>query len=131
MGSNLMGVEKRIFGINVYDDKLDYSEKIYNLMLESQNYIDVKSVLNKNQIEITNDYVGLGYAKSTYEEINFIKDLAVKEGLILDTVYTGKAFYGLIQEIKKGKFKDSSNILFIHTGGLFGMFSKDGLFNSK
>ena len=36
-------------------------------------------------------------------------------GICLDPVYTGKAFYGMLQEIEKGRLK--GNILFIHTGG--------------
>ncbi|HPW41830.1 MAG TPA: D-cysteine desulfhydrase family protein, partial [Bacillota bacterium] len=43
-------------------------------------------------------------------------------------VYTGKAMYGLTEEIKKGKFKNYKNILFIHTGGLFGLFPQGDLF---
>ena len=42
--------------------------------------------------------------------------MAKKEGIVLDPVYTGKAFYGMKQYIKKNKIEDK-NILFIHTGG--------------
>jgi len=42
------------------------------------------------------------------------------EGIILDPVYTGKSMYGLYCEIKNGKLQESQNILFIHTGGIFG-----------
>jgi len=128
LGSRLMGSRKKIFGINIYDDQVDFNEKIYKLMLESKTYFDVDGIIDKNHIEIINDYVGLGYAQSKKEELDFIRYIARKEGLVLDTVYTGKAFYGLMEEIKKGRFGDKSNILFIHTGGLFGMFSKKNLF---
>lgn len=128
LGSKLYGSNKRIVGINIYDDQVDYNEKIYNLMLESQGYFDVKSILDKNDIEILNEYVGFGYGKSKEEELNFIKYFAVNEGIVLDSVYTGKAFYGLYSELKRGNFKNSKNVLFIHTGGLFGMFSKNSLF---
>lgn len=73
---------------------------------------------------ILDGYVGDGYAISRPEELEFICDIAETEGIILDPVYTGKAMKGLYTEIKKGTFKDSKNILFIHTGGLFGLFSK-------
>ena len=54
--------------------------------------------------------------------MEFIKYLARLEGLILDPVYTGKAMYALVNEIKKGTLSQYQNILFIHTGGLFGLF---------
>ena len=44
--------------------------------------------------------------------------------MILDPVYTGKAFYGLYSEVKKGTFDPCGNILFIHTGGQYGLFPK-------
>ncbi len=69
-------------------------------------------------------YKGLGYAISKDDELKFINGVARKEGVILDPVYTGKAFYGLYNEIQKGTFDDHENILFIHTGGLYGLFPK-------
>ena len=57
-------------------------------------------------------------------ELDFIAGIAAKEGIVLDPVYTGKAFYGLYQEVQKGTFKDCENILFIHTGGQYGLFPK-------
>ena len=52
-----------------------------------------------------------------------IAALAALEGIVLDPVYTGKAFHGLCQEISAGNFNDFSDIIFIHTGGVFGIFS--------
>ena len=48
--------------------------------------------------------------------------MASLEGLVLDPTYTGKAFYGLLQEIAAGRFRDKEDIVFIHTGGIFGLF---------
>ena len=44
------------------------------------------------------------------------------EGLVLDPVYTGKCMYGFACEVDKGSFQKSGNVLFLHTGGLFGLF---------
>ena len=46
-----------------------------------------------------------------------VKLLAIKEGILLDPVYSGKAFAGLIGMIRKKQLKKDENILFIHTGG--------------
>ena len=55
------------------------------------------------------------------------------EGLILDPVYTGKAFHGLIQDIKQGVYAEQNDrdIVFLHTGGLFGLFAQQDQFNNK
>jgi len=41
---------------------------------------------------------------------------------LLDPVYTGKAFYGLLQELRAGRYSDCENLVFVHTGGQFGLF---------
>lgn len=91
-----------------------------NLLKEIYQYTGEEIQINREDIRILDGYVGEGYAKSRTEEIEFIHELAKLEGVILDPVYTGKAMYGLVEEIKKGTFKEHKNILFIHTGGIFG-----------
>jgi D-cysteine desulfhydrase len=67
--------------------------------------------------------VGIGYALSRPEELEHIKRLARLEATVFDPVYTGKATYGMVNELREdGRLRTSENILFIHTGGLFGLF---------
>ncbi len=73
-----------------------------------------------DSIAINDSYVGLGYGLATDEELDFYIRFAQQEGIILDPVYTGKAFKGLMTEVKQGNYHDQENILFIHTGGLYG-----------
>lgn len=128
MGSELFNREIDILGLNIYDAEADYSSKIVGLIEDSGKYLAEKMVVDRDKINIINDYVGFGYALSQEAELKFIKEFSENEGLILDTVYTGKGMYGLSEEIKKGRFEKGANILFVHTGGLFGMFSKNSLF---
>lgn len=65
------------------------------------------------------DYHFGGYAKYNDELLTFIQTCANKYDLPLDQVYTGKAFYAVIQELEK-KLYDGQTILFLHTGGLQG-----------
>jgi D-cysteine desulfhydrase len=37
----------------------------------------------------------------------------------LDFVYTGKAFYGMLEELRSDNY-DNQTVVFIHTGGLQG-----------
>lgn len=71
-----------------------------------------------NSVCVHGDYHFGGYAKVTDELIDFIDDCEKKYQLPLDKVYTSKAFYGLMQEIKQPTY-DHSTIVFLHTGGLF------------
>ena len=67
--------------------------------------------------------VGPGYGKATSEVYQRIADLARLEGVVLDPVYTGKAFHGLVEDIRSGFFDGVDDIIFVHTGGVFGLFS--------
>ncbi len=112
--------KSKIYGVNVSSDAEHFKEAIMGLLEQIDNYTGEKIGIEKDQINIIDGYVGKGYALSTKEEIDFISNLARTEGLVLDPVYTGKAMYGMVEEIKKGNFSNSEDILFIHTGGIFG-----------
>ncbi len=58
----------------------------------------------------------------TPEAVEAIKLVAQTEGILLDPVYTGKAMAGLIDLIKRERFKKDDNVVFIHTGGVPALF---------
>lgn len=109
-----------IYGVNVCDNAEYFTNTILELFKEIYKYTGEEVLVGKENIKILDGYVGRGYALSEPQEIEFIQNFAKKEGVILDPVYTGKAMYGLVEEIKKGTFNKHKNILFIHTGGIFG-----------
>lgn len=117
-----------VYGVNVSGNAEYFKTRIEEILHESMKYMDVHVPVSQDEINIIDGYVGRGYALSRPEELKFVHDLAKLEGVILDPVYTGKAMYGLTEEIKKEKFKAYRNILFIHTGGLYGLFPQGDLF---
>jgi len=128
LANKLLGRKSTVFGINVSSNAEHFIKQISNILEESFPYINNRVEYTNSDIKIIDGYVGLGYAESRNEELEFINYLAKLEGIILDPVYTCKAMYGLVNEIKKGNMNDYKNILFIHTGGLFGVFPKSSLF---
>jgi len=105
-----------IIGITIKDKKLEQEEKVFRLAKSSCDFIQCKS-LDRKDIIVEDGYVGKGYAIPTEGMKKALKLMARKEAILLDPVYSGKAFDGLIGLVKKGYFKDSDKILFIHTGG--------------
>jgi 1-aminocyclopropane-1-carboxylate deaminase len=59
-----------------------------------------------------------GYAKTTPELIQFIKNFYNDHQILLDYVYTGKMMYGIFDLISKGYFPEYSTIIAVHTGGV-------------
>ena len=79
--------------------------------------------LGPDDIDIRN-YAGAGYAKSRPEELDVIRDAARRGGLVLDPVYTGKAYFGMMDLVRRGEIGADENVLFFHTGGLLGLLAK-------
>lgn len=116
-------IKKDIIGFNVCDDENYFKKEIHHIIRDTLPLIHIDSI-DESHIHIIDGYVGEGYAISNEDELKSILELSQKEGIILDPVYTGKAYQGLLNEIKKGTFDQYQNILFIHTGGLFGLLAK-------
>lgn len=72
---------------------------------------------------IERDYVGPGYAVLTPETGRAIRTLAQSEGILLDPVYSGKAFAGLLDLVAKGHWGAADHLIFLHTGGYPGLWA--------
>lgn len=72
--------------------------------------------------EVVDGYIGEGYGKASPDLISFIKKAASLEAILVDPTYSGKALFGLAGEIEKGAIGKEEKVLFIHTGGVFGIF---------
>lgn len=121
-GAELFQLGARVYGINVCDNEAYFLNKVRqdlrDWQLRYQQGLDIDSL----SINVIDGYVGPGYAKATSEVFASIEWVAQREGLIFDPVYSGKAFNGLVKEIQTGRFAQESDIVFVHTGGIFGVF---------
>jgi D-cysteine desulfhydrase len=69
-------------------------------------------------INLIREYDKAGYGVITENEKKAIKTLAETEGILLDPAYTARAFYGMMDLMKRKVTKPGSSILFLHTGGI-------------
>ena len=70
-------------------------------------------------------HVGPGYAVPNPEDTPYIRELARSEGILLDPVYTGKAWAGMLRLLKEGYFPGEGALAFVHTGGAAALFAMD------
>jgi D-cysteine desulfhydrase len=124
LGIKLHRLPWRAVGINVCDDKDYFVNVIGEIVEQAITRWQLDVAFDRGEIEIRDGYVGLGYAKSRPEELVTLRDVARAEGLILDPVYTGKAFHGLKAELLRDRSSFGERICFIHTGGIYGLFPK-------
>lgn len=76
----------------------------------------------EDRVVFITDYISGGYERSSPEMDSFLKNIMKSTGLIFDSTYSGKGFYGMMDIIKK-KSLYNKNIIFWHTGGLMDMMS--------
>ena len=124
LGIKLLKLPWRAVAINVCDDKPYFVAAIGEIIEAAIKKWLLPLEFDRSEIEIIDGYVGVGYAKSRPEELQTIRDVARAEGLILDPVYTGKAFHGMTQELARDPNALGKRICFLHTGGIYGLFPK-------
>ena len=84
-------------------------------VLEKLNY---PGRMESDQVVACDDaYLGEGYTRPTDAMREAVALAAQEEGLLLDTVYTGKAMSGLIVYVRRNIFTAGQKILFVHSGG--------------
>ncbi len=127
LGKKLHHMDAKVYGINICDTAEYFHERVIGQVDEFRTRTGLGVFLDRSDFHIIDGYVGEGYARNSAEDIEFIRHVAAEEGVIVDPVYTAKAFRGLVTEIKKGTIPEK-RILFIHTGGVYGLFPKRELF---
>jgi len=112
-----------LLGIGVNAPHDVQNEKVYRLACETADYIGARGIVGREDVVVNCDYVGPGYGLPTPAMNDAVLLLARLEGLLFDPVYSGKALAGLIDLVGKGFFGKQGNVVFLHTGGVAGLFA--------
>jgi D-cysteine desulfhydrase len=121
-GLHLQGLDCEAVGIAVCDDAAWFQAKVRADIAGWVTRYGVDLDPDRLRIHVLDQYIGPGYAQATPAVFATIARLARTEGLVLDPVYTGKAFHGLLAELSAGRLREADDIVFVHTGGVFGLF---------
>jgi len=111
-----------LLGIGVNAPQDVQEEKVYKLAVETAEFVGAPGVVQREDVVANCDYVGEGYGIPTQAMNDAVMLLARLEGLLFDPVYSGKGLAGMLDLIGKGYFADARDIVFIHTGGVAGLF---------
>ncbi len=121
-GAKWASPETRVVGINVSDPKEAFSAIVRNVVSATERLLDKPADVRPEDIICLDDYLQDGYGIVNREVTNVIRRLFRTEGIVLDPVYTSKAFLGMLDLIGRGYFKSSDKIVFLHTGGTTALF---------
>jgi len=117
-----------VTGICIRYDKVTQINRVYTEAKRACEKLQC-NILDKSEVIVYDEYIGPGYGEPSDSMIEATKLLAKKEAILLDPVYSGKGFAGLIGLIKNKKYKKNDNVLFIHTGGAVSLSAYEWAFN--
>jgi D-cysteine desulfhydrase len=119
-----------VTGINVSRPRAEQEANVRVLARDCSDLLE--SIAPKNRdVVCLDDWVGPGYSLPTPEMVEAVRMTASLEGVLLDPVYTGKAMAGLIGLARKGEWKKSDKVLFVHTGGAPALYHYRDAFKKK
>jgi D-cysteine desulfhydrase len=121
-GKHAVGSSAQMVGINVYDVERDMPSIVESLLHQMSEDYGLSTRLAASDVTCSNEYVGLGYGLATDDELQSYARIGRDEGILLDPVYTGKAFLGMRDLLTRFPDRFGTHVLFIHTGGLWGVF---------
>ena len=126
LGARVADFGSQLHGVSIDSDDSEleaYEEEVAQIANDCAQYIGSLVRLARQHIKIISGYTGEGYGIVGNLEREAIRFMARCEGIMLDPVYTGRAFGALVDLIRKGVFKRGETVLFWHTGGAPALFA--------
>ena len=121
-GADMYDPTVKVTGMAVDDDP--FEQITAQLKLEIGALLELDQPLTAENVEIHYN-CGAGYGIPGLEDGDAVRYLARQEGIVLDPVYTGKAFSKFLRMLRDGAFAENETIIFLHSGGAGGLFAID------
>lgn len=122
LGAGLFLPGAKVTGMAV--DPQPFRETVLDLAAGAAGLLEAPFQPGEKALQIL-ECAGPGYAVPDPAATPAILELARTEGILLDPVYTGKAWAGLLAALRSGGFEEEGDIVFFHTGGAAALFAMD------
>ncbi len=129
-GLRAMHSPAKVLGVSVRAAEAAQIDAVYGLAGRVASLIGAKDAVTREDALVDDRWVGGGYGVPTDAMVDAIRLAATTEGLLLDPVYSGKGFAGLLGNIAEGRFAAEDNVVFLHTGGSAALFGYRSTFQS-
>ena len=126
VGASTIKSSARIIGIGI--DKREPDEEPFDAFIarlagRTAELLGAETQFRASDVLLKTDYLGAGYGVVGDLEREAIRLMAEQEAILLDPVYTGRAFGALVDLIRRGEFASNEHVIFWHTGGVPALFS--------
>jgi len=125
LGLKACGAKFRVYGVAVSTGEPEKTYRALNAANGAAEILGIPTRLVVEDLFTDNAFIGEGYGIPTPECLEAIALVARTEGILVDPCYTGKAMAGLIAHVRRGELRPDETVVFLHTGGAPGMFTKE------
>jgi D-cysteine desulfhydrase len=122
LGKALFGLAPEIWGVPIAFEAETIRDYVWTTVRKAASRFGWDVELERDRIHLLDGYQGHGRAMSRPEELAVLAEAAREAGLLLDPVYTAKAFLALADVARATPGRLGRRVLFLHTGGGFGVF---------
>lgn len=131
VGLRALGVKAPVFGICVRRDAGAQAQRIAANCGNVEELLGLSDVVSGEDVRTVDAVLSPGYGRLNDETYEAVLLAARTEGLLLDTVYSGRALAGLIHLVKQGAIASGSKVVFLHTGGAPALFGYSQVLNGR
>jgi D-cysteine desulfhydrase len=128
LGAAMYGVAREVVAMAVCDDAAYFEGRITSIIKDARQ-LDTR-LPEPVRVVVDDSAKGPAYAVMTFEQAKLLARVTSLSGLVLDPVYTGKAFAGMVELAKPNGLLSGKRVLFLHTGGLPGLLAQSAEFAS-
>jgi D-cysteine desulfhydrase/L-cysteate sulfo-lyase len=122
VGAKALAPATRVIGISVSDPRDAFTEIVRGVVEATEREMESARPAAPSDIIVHDEFIRGGYGIVDREVADVIRRVFRAEGIVLDPVYTSKAFIGLIDLIARGDLKRGEKVVFFHTGGTPALF---------
>ncbi|MGE8318548.1 MAG: pyridoxal-phosphate dependent enzyme [Comamonas sp.] len=130
-GLRLLGSRARVLGVSVRRDVPSQHQRIQAHCRALGCMLGVEAPVDERDVEVFDGNLGTGYGLPEPGLLDFLLQVARQDGLLLDPVYTGKAFAALPRLKEEGHLPSGAQVVFVHTGGLPAVFAYGPEFQAR
>ena len=123
LGQRVFSYKGNVLGISIDESEEWLRTHVSELASSASEQLGKRIEFTPDEVLANAGYCRAGYGVLTESEREAIHLFAKHEGLLLDSVYTGRAATGMIDLIRKGAFRKNETVLFLHTGGQPALFA--------
>lgn len=118
-----LGLPTKVVAISVQKDAGFMLPLIAQRANAAAKLLGLATRVEESDFEVDDRYIGEAYGVPTQAGVDAIRLAGRTEGLLLDPVYTGKAFGGMLMQLREGRWSGTAPLVFFHSGGVPALFA--------